>query len=203
MSARLLPADVAFREVSSSARPDDRTGKRPKTAVNSACYARTPKARSSRRCGVENHLPRMRSSPGSGRQMVGKPARSAPHHPPPRQEGHRRQEGEDRLFYRPLLSRADYLQEESKGFLDRLFKGEVAPLVAHLAEHRALTAKDLRKLKKLIAEMEGEAMADAGQQLLSRSSRCPQHTSPPSLLREGGVYRMGFSAAARDSALRF
>ena len=57
-------------------------------------------------------------------------------------------------LYRPLITRADYVQDESKGFLDRLFKGEVAPLVAHLAEHRALTARDLRKLKKLIAELE-------------------------------------------------
>jgi BlaI family penicillinase repressor len=57
-------------------------------------------------------------------------------------------------LYRPLISRSDFVQEESKGFLDRLFKGEVAPLVAHLAEHRALTAKDLAKLKRLIAELE-------------------------------------------------
>jgi predicted transcriptional regulator len=57
-------------------------------------------------------------------------------------------------LYRPLIARADYIQEESQSFLDRLFKGEVAPLVAHLAEHRALTAKDLRKLKKLISELE-------------------------------------------------
>jgi BlaI family penicillinase repressor len=57
-------------------------------------------------------------------------------------------------LYRPLITRADYVQDESKGFLDRLFKGEVAPLVAHLAEHRALTARDLKKLKKLIAELE-------------------------------------------------
>lgn len=56
--------------------------------------------------------------------------------------------------YRPLLSRDDYLREESAGFLKRLFKGEVAPLVSHLADHRALTAKDLAKLKKLIAELE-------------------------------------------------
>ena len=55
--------------------------------------------------------------------------------------------------YVPLITRENYIQDESKGFLDRLFKGEVAPLVAHLAEHRALTAKDLRKLKKLIAEL--------------------------------------------------
>jgi predicted transcriptional regulator len=37
-----------------------------------------------------------------------------------------------------------------------LFQGQVAPLVAHFAEARALTAKDIQKLKKLIAELEDD-----------------------------------------------
>jgi len=56
--------------------------------------------------------------------------------------------------YRPLVSRADWVQSESQGLLDRLFKGEVAPLVAHFAEHRQLSAKDLRQLKALISKIE-------------------------------------------------
>ena len=56
--------------------------------------------------------------------------------------------------YRPLISRADYVAEESQGFLDRLFGGQVAPLVAHLAEHRQLTPKDIQKLKALIKDLE-------------------------------------------------
>ena len=59
-------------------------------------------------------------------------------------------------FYRPLLSRADYVQSESQSLVDRLFEGEVAPLVAAFAEHRALTPKDIGLLKKLIAELEDE-----------------------------------------------
>jgi BlaI family transcriptional regulator, penicillinase repressor len=57
-------------------------------------------------------------------------------------------------LYRPLISRADYVAEESKGFLDRLFGGQFAPMVAHLAEHRQLTPKDIQKLKALIRELE-------------------------------------------------
>ncbi|HEX5008203.1 MAG TPA: BlaI/MecI/CopY family transcriptional regulator [Hyphomonadaceae bacterium] len=57
-------------------------------------------------------------------------------------------------LYRPLISRADYVAEESQGFLDRIFDGEFAPMVAHLAEHRQLTPKDIRKLKALIKELE-------------------------------------------------
>jgi predicted transcriptional regulator len=59
-------------------------------------------------------------------------------------------------LYRPLIARADYVQAESQSLLDRLFQGQVAPLVAHFAKHRALTAADIKKLKKLIAEMEDD-----------------------------------------------
>jgi BlaI family penicillinase repressor len=61
-----------------------------------------------------------------------------------------------RYHYRPLVRRADYVQAESQGLLDRLFQGEVAPLVAHFAEHRSLTAKDVETLKRLIAEIEDD-----------------------------------------------
>jgi BlaI family penicillinase repressor len=57
-------------------------------------------------------------------------------------------------LYRPLIERSEWVQSESQGLLDRLFKGEVAPLVAHFAEHRQLTAKDIRQLKALISKIE-------------------------------------------------
>jgi predicted transcriptional regulator len=59
-------------------------------------------------------------------------------------------------LYRPLVSRGDYVQSESQGLVDRLFGGEVAPLVAHFAEHRALTPKDIRRLKQLIAALDDD-----------------------------------------------
>jgi predicted transcriptional regulator len=59
-----------------------------------------------------------------------------------------------RFLYRPLLAREDYVLAESKGLLDRLFGGRVAPLVAHFSEQRKLSRKDLEELKKLIAEIE-------------------------------------------------
>ncbi len=57
-------------------------------------------------------------------------------------------------LYRPLISRADYVAEESQGFLDRLFGGQFAPMDMHLAEHRQLTPKDIQKLKALIKDLE-------------------------------------------------
>jgi predicted transcriptional regulator len=56
--------------------------------------------------------------------------------------------------YRPLIERSAWVQAESQGLLDRLFKGEVAPLVAHFAENRQLSAKDLKQLKALISRIE-------------------------------------------------
>lgn len=57
-------------------------------------------------------------------------------------------------FYKPLISRADYIGTESQMLLDRLFGGQVAPLVAHFVTLRKLTASDVKKLRKLIAELE-------------------------------------------------
>jgi len=59
----------------------------------------------------------------------------------------------DAYCYRPLIERSAWVQAESQGLLDRLFKGEVAPLVAHFAENRQLSAKDIRQLKALIAKI--------------------------------------------------
>ena len=59
-----------------------------------------------------------------------------------------------RARYRPLVSREDYVTGESQGLLDRLFGGEVAPLVAHYARHRPLSPKEIERLKALIARME-------------------------------------------------
>jgi predicted transcriptional regulator len=60
----------------------------------------------------------------------------------------------DAYCYRPLVARSAWVQSESQGLLDRLFKGEVAPLVAHFAENEKLSAKDIRQLKALIAKIE-------------------------------------------------
>jgi len=61
---------------------------------------------------------------------------------------------EARHVYHPLLQRADYVQAESQGLLDRLFDGQLAPLVAHFANHKALTPEDVARLRRLIEEMD-------------------------------------------------
>ena len=63
---------------------------------------------------------------------------------------------EGRYVYRPLIERDQYVLSESRGLLDRLFEGEVSPLVAHFARHRALSPADVKKLKQLIAELDDD-----------------------------------------------
>jgi predicted transcriptional regulator len=61
-----------------------------------------------------------------------------------------------RYLYSPVLQREQWLSIESKGLLDRLFGGRVAPLVAHFSKQRKLTRKDIAELKRLIAELDDE-----------------------------------------------
>ena len=62
-----------------------------------------------------------------------------------------------RYLYSPLLEREAWVLEESRGLLDRLFDGRVAPLVAHFSEQRKLSRKDIAELRKLLEELDDDA----------------------------------------------
>ena len=59
-----------------------------------------------------------------------------------------------RYLYIPVLKREQWVNAESKSFVDRMFDGRIAPLVAHFGKHRKLSKKDIEELKRLIEEME-------------------------------------------------
>jgi predicted transcriptional regulator len=59
-----------------------------------------------------------------------------------------------RVRYAPLLAREEYVQDESQGLLDRLFEGSLTPLVAHFAQRRTLKPEEVKRLKKLLEEMD-------------------------------------------------
>jgi predicted transcriptional regulator len=61
-----------------------------------------------------------------------------------------------RYLYSPVLRREQWLWSESKGLLDRLFGGRVAPLVVHFSQQRKLTKRDIAELKRLIEELDDE-----------------------------------------------
>ena len=61
-----------------------------------------------------------------------------------------------RYRYTPVLPREDWLLDESRGMLERLFDGRVAPLVAHFSQHRKLSRKDIADLRKLLGELDDD-----------------------------------------------
>ena len=76
-----------------------------------------------------------------------------------------------RYLYSPLLKREAWVLEESRGLLDRLFDGRVAPLVAHFSEQRKLSRKDIAELRGAIEKHQGSAhCAWAGREMATESN---------------------------------
>ena len=63
-------------------------------------------------------------------------------------------------MYKPLITEHDYQLQQSRTFVERLFAGRVAPLVAGFASQNKLNADDVQQLKQLIAEWEQEQNHD-------------------------------------------
>lgn len=58
-----------------------------------------------------------------------------------------------RYLYRPRVTRDDYVAQESRRVLDRLFGGRVTPLVAHLAERNDLSPRDIAEIEALLKSL--------------------------------------------------
>lgn len=55
-----------------------------------------------------------------------------------------------KYLYRPAVDRDDYVTQESRRLLDRLFGGKATALVAHLAERDDLTERDIADIEALL-----------------------------------------------------
>ena len=64
-----------------------------------------------------------------------------------------RQEG-NRYFYRSRLRRADCLRSAAASFVDRVFDGEAAPMLAHFVRNVRLTADEIAELKQILEQQE-------------------------------------------------
>lgn len=58
-----------------------------------------------------------------------------------------------RFRYHATVSEADYKQTATGQFVDRIFAGRAAPLVAHLADARGLTDQDIEELEALLGKL--------------------------------------------------
>ena len=59
-----------------------------------------------------------------------------------------------RYLYSPVLTRDQWLANESRGFLDRMFDGRVAPLVSYFSQQKKLSKNDIEELKRVIEELD-------------------------------------------------
>lgn len=58
-----------------------------------------------------------------------------------------------RFRYHATLSETDYKRTATGQFVDRIFAGRAAPLVAHLADARGLTDQDIKDLEALLGKL--------------------------------------------------
>jgi len=58
-----------------------------------------------------------------------------------------------RFLYRPAVDRQTIAARQADRLVDRLFGGRVSPLVAQLAEQRALDPEDLEELEQLVRSL--------------------------------------------------
>tara|TARA_R110000868_G_scaffold100381_1_gene276079 strand:+ start:343 stop:705 length:363 start_codon:yes stop_codon:yes gene_type:complete len=58
-----------------------------------------------------------------------------------------------RYLYVPAIEQVAYQKTETRRFVDRVFGGRAAPLVAHLADARGLTDQDIKDLEDLLGKL--------------------------------------------------
>ncbi len=61
-----------------------------------------------------------------------------------------------RYLYSPLFAREDYTMEASQSLVERLFSGQLSPLVAGFAKNKHLKKEDVEALKSVIDQWESE-----------------------------------------------
>ena len=59
-----------------------------------------------------------------------------------------------RYLYRPLIRREDYVHEQSRDLIDRLFGGRIAPFITQFSERQDLSREEIAELKRLIKRLE-------------------------------------------------
>lgn len=58
-----------------------------------------------------------------------------------------------RYLYSPAIQKSAYRQQAATRFVDRVFGGRAAPLVAHFADAKGLTNEDIEELEHLLGRL--------------------------------------------------
>jgi len=59
-----------------------------------------------------------------------------------------------RYLYRALIRREDYVHEQSRNLIDRLFGGRVAPFITQFSARQRLSRREIEELKRLIESLD-------------------------------------------------
>ena len=68
----------------------------------------------------------------------------------------RRKDGK-RFFYEPLVTKEAVVDTETEGLLRRFFDGQMPALVAHFAEQRKLSRRDIEELEAILKRLKKNA----------------------------------------------
>ncbi len=55
-----------------------------------------------------------------------------------------------KYLYTPVIQKNDYRKQAATRFVDRVFAGRAAPLVAHFADAKGLSDEDIQELEQLL-----------------------------------------------------
>ena len=58
-----------------------------------------------------------------------------------------------RFFYRPLIERDEFVTMESESLLSKFFGGEMSPLIAHFADQKKLTKKEVTEIETILRKL--------------------------------------------------
>jgi BlaI family transcriptional regulator, penicillinase repressor len=61
-------------------------------------------------------------------------------------------EAEGKMYlYRPIVSRESAVRAQSVSFVQRVFRGEIKPMLAYFVESETLSPQDIAELRKILA----------------------------------------------------
>jgi predicted transcriptional regulator len=64
----------------------------------------------------------------------------------------RRKDGK-RFFYEPLVTKQAVVATETEGLLSRFFNGQMPALIAHFADHKKLSRRDIEELEAILKRL--------------------------------------------------
>jgi predicted transcriptional regulator len=62
-----------------------------------------------------------------------------------------------RYLYRSLIRREDYVHEQSRKLLDRLFGGRITPFITQFSERKDLSREEVEELKHIIERLDHDS----------------------------------------------